>query len=73
MSVLTAVTLTILSVYVPDLIHVTESSPGPTHFETKYVFSFTEWRNGGDADCLFVVQVWAISKVRIPITKQERD
>ncbi|GHJ87052.1 hypothetical protein NliqN6_3454 [Naganishia liquefaciens] len=33
---LTAVTLTILSVYVPDLIHVTELSPGPTHFETKY-------------------------------------
>lgn len=33
--VLTAVTLTILSVYVPDLIHVTEVSPGPTHFETK--------------------------------------
>ncbi|KAJ9122802.1 hypothetical protein QFC24_004233 [Naganishia onofrii] len=33
---LTAVTLTILSVYVPDLIHVTELTPGPTHFETKY-------------------------------------
>lgn len=33
--VLTAVTLTILSVYVPDLIHVTELTPGPTHFETK--------------------------------------
>ncbi|KAJ9116980.1 hypothetical protein QFC22_004638 [Naganishia vaughanmartiniae] len=34
-TVLAAVTLTILSVYVPDLIHVTELTPGPTHFETN--------------------------------------
>ncbi|KAJ9100362.1 hypothetical protein QFC20_005428 [Naganishia adeliensis] len=28
--------IALVLLYVPDLIHVTESSPGPTHFETKY-------------------------------------
>lgn len=33
---LAATSLTILSVYVPDLIHTIVPTPGPLHFETKY-------------------------------------
>lgn len=35
-TVLTAVSFTLLSIYLPSLIHVVQPAPGPLHHEVKY-------------------------------------